>query len=111
MLAELALLGRFRCSTEVLFWKRFHEDASCHLSEKEILRWLSTDGKAYSRRARQLETYFSTPRGKPVPLITKVACVVLVAVHSVKTALQAASRDRRRAAQGLAWRTNNSAKT
>jgi glycosyltransferase involved in cell wall biosynthesis len=112
MLAELALLGRFHCPTEVLFWKRFHEDASCHLSEKEIRGWLSTDGQAYSRRARQLGTYFSTPRGKPVPLVMKVGCVGLVAVHAVKTALQAAAgRDRRRAAQGLAWRSNKSART
>ena len=109
MLAELALLGRFRCPNEVLFSKRFHENASCHLNEKELLGWMSTDGKAYSRRVRQLKTYFSTPRGKPVRLITKVGCVGLVAVHSVKTAAQAvAGKDARRAAQGLAWRTINS---
>jgi glycosyltransferase involved in cell wall biosynthesis len=111
MLAELALLGRFRCSSDALFSKRFHEDASCHLSEKEILGWLSTDGRAYSRRVRQLEAYFSTPRGKPVPLITKMGCVGLVAVHCMKTAVEAAGgRDRRRAAQGLAWRTSSSAR-
>jgi glycosyltransferase involved in cell wall biosynthesis len=106
MLAELALLGRFRCSNEVLFSKRFHESASCHLSEKEILGWLSTDGKAYSRRARQLKAYFSTPQGKPVGILTKAGCVGLVAAHSVKIAAQAvAGKDARRAAQGLAWRT------
>lgn len=112
MLAELALLGRFQCSNEVLFSKRFHEDASCHLNEKELLGWLSTDGKAYSRRARQLKAYFSTPLGKPVGLITKAGCVGLVAVHSVKTAAQAVGgKDARRATQGLAWRTSNSAQT
>ena len=112
MLAELALLGRFRCANEVLFSKRFHESASCHLNEKELLGWMSTDGKAYSRRARQLKTYFATPRGKPVGLITKAGCVGLVAVHSVKTAVQAvAGKDARRAAQGLAWRTSNSTRT
>ena len=106
MLAELALLGRFRCPNEVLFSKRFHEGASCHLDEKEILGWLSTDGKTYSRRARQLKAYFATPRGKPVGLITKAGCVGLVAAHSVKTAAQAlAGKDARRAVQGLAWRT------
>ena len=105
MLAELALLGRFRCTNEVLFSKRFHESASCHLSEKEMLRWMSTDGKARSRRAQQLKAYFSTPQGKPVGILTKVGCAGLVAVHSIKTAAQAvAGKDSRRAAQGLAWR-------
>jgi glycosyltransferase involved in cell wall biosynthesis len=107
MLAELALLGRFRCANEVLFSKRFHESASCHLDEKELLGWMSTDGEAYSRRARQLKTYLATPRGKPVGLMTKAGCVGLVAAHSVKTAFQAlAGKDARRAAQGLAWRTS-----
>ena len=109
MLAELALLGRFRCPNEVLFSKRFHESASCHLSEKELVGWLSTDGKAYSRRARQLKAYFSTPQGKPVGILTKAGCVGLVAAHSVKIAAQAvAGKDARRAAQGLAWRKGNS---
>lgn len=112
MLVELALLGRFRCSNEVLFSKRFHEDASCHLNEKELLGWMSTDGKAYSRRARQLKTYFATPQGKPVGLMTKTGCVGLVAVHSVKTAFQAvAGKDARRAVQGLAWRASSSTTT
>ena len=112
MLAELALLGRFRCSSEVLFLKRFHEDASCHLTERELVAWLSTDGKPYSRRARQLKAYFATPRGKPVGPITKTACVFLVAAHSFRVAAQAlAGKDARRAAQGLAWRTRSSVGT
>jgi glycosyltransferase involved in cell wall biosynthesis len=105
MLAELALLGRFQCSEDILFSKRFHADASCHLNEKELLGWLSTDGKAYSRRARQLKSYFSIPFGKPLQMLTKMGCISLVAAHSVKTAVHAAAgRDARRAAQGLAWR-------
>lgn len=112
MLAELALLGRFRCANEVLFSKRFHEKVSWSLNQKELLGWLSTDGKAYSRRARQLKTYFSTPLGKPVGPITKAGCVALVAVHSAKTAVQAvAGKEARSAAQGLAWRKNNSIRT
>jgi len=112
MLAELALLGRFRCANEVLFSKRFHGHASCSLNQKELLGWLSTDGKAYSRRVRQLKTFFTTPRGKPVGLITKAGCVGLVAAHSVRTAAQAvAGKEARRAAQGLAWRKNNSIRT
>lgn len=105
MLAELSLLGRFRCDPAPLFCKRFHADASCHLDEKEILGWLSADGQAYSRRARQLGTYLATPLGKPVGAIAKAGCVAMVAVHSARVALQAAAgKDARRAVQGLAWR-------
>ena len=112
MLAELALLGRFHCANEVLFSKRFHEKVSWSLNQKELLGWLSTDGKAYSRRARQLKTYFSTPRGKPVGPVTRAGCVALVAAHSVRTAVQAvAGKEARQAAQGLAWRKNNSIST
>jgi glycosyltransferase involved in cell wall biosynthesis len=108
MLAELALLGRFRCANEVLFSKRFHEGASWALNEKELIGWLSTDDQAYSRRARQLRTFFATPRGKPVGVITKAACVGLVAVHCVRTAVEVVARkDERRAAEGLVWRNKS----
>ena len=64
MLAELALLGRFRCANEALFSKRFHENASWALNQRELLEWHSTDGKAYSRRIRQLKTYFHNAAGE-----------------------------------------------
>lgn len=109
MLAELALLGRFRCSNEALFSKRFHESVSWSLNQKELLGWLNTDGKAYSRRARQLKAYFGAPRGKPVGPIAQAACMTLVAVHSAKTAVQAVTgKEAHNASQGLAWRTDNS---
>jgi hypothetical protein len=111
MLAELALLGRFRCANEALFSKRFHENASCSLDPREHLQWHSTDDKIYSRRLRQLETFFTTPRGKPIGLMTKAGCVGLVAAHSVRTAVQViAGKDKeaRRVAQGLMWRRDNS---
>ena len=112
MLAELALLGRFHCANEVLFSKRFHEKVSWSLNQKELLGWLSTDGKAYSRRVRQLKTYFSTPRGKPVGPVTRAGCVALVAAHSVRTAVQTvAGKEARHAAQASAWRKNNSIST
>jgi glycosyltransferase involved in cell wall biosynthesis len=112
MLAELALLGRFRCSNDVLYSKRFHGNASSALNQKELLGWLSTDDKAYSRRVRQLKTFFTTPQRKPVTLITKAGCVGLVAAHSVRTAAQAlAGKEACRAAHGLAWRNNDSVRT
>jgi glycosyltransferase involved in cell wall biosynthesis len=109
MLAELALLGRFRCANEALYLKRFHASASWALNQRELLEWHSTDDKAYSRRIRQLKTFFTTPQGKPVGLMTKAGCVALVAAHSVKTAAQVvAGKEARRAAQGLMWRNDSS---
>jgi glycosyltransferase involved in cell wall biosynthesis len=109
MLAELALLGRFRCANEALYLKRFHANASSALNQRELLEWHSTDDKAYFRRMRQLKTFFTTPRGKPVGLMTKAGCVGLVAAHSLKTAAQVvAGKEVRRAAQGLMWRDNSS---
>src|SRR5690242_19524715 len=54
MLAELALLGRFRCASEPLFLKRFHADVSWTLDHAELKKFLSTDDKHYSRRLRQI---------------------------------------------------------
>jgi glycosyltransferase involved in cell wall biosynthesis len=112
MLAELALLGRFECSNDVLFSKRFHENVSWSLNQKELLGWLSTDGKAYSRRLRQLRTFLTTVRGKPVGLVTKAGCMALVTAHSVRTAAQAiAGKEARSAAHGSLWRKHNSIRT
>jgi glycosyltransferase involved in cell wall biosynthesis len=105
MLAELALLGRFRAVPERLFLKRFHATVSWALNQHELKSFLSTDGKAYSRRARQLKTYFSAPRGKPVGLLTKAACTAMVAAHCTRIAVKTLARqEARNAAQGTVWR-------
>lgn len=104
MLAELALLGRFRCANERLFLKRFHANASWALSQKELKGFLSTDGKRYSRRLRQIKTFFGAPRGKPIGVVSKSLCFMLVAVHSAKITLQLIGQnDPRRAAHGFGW--------
>jgi glycosyltransferase involved in cell wall biosynthesis len=106
MLAELALLGRFRCCDEALYAKRFHGKGSFSLNQREVRAWLNTDGRKYSRRVRQLKAYFGTPKGKPIGLLAKTGCVAIVAAHSAKTAMEAiAGKDARQAAYGLAWRT------
>jgi len=46
MLAELALLGRFRCANEQLFLKRFHASVSWALDHKELKVFLSTTASA-----------------------------------------------------------------
>jgi glycosyltransferase involved in cell wall biosynthesis len=105
MLAELALLGRFRAVPERLFLKRFHAAVSWALNQHELKSFLSTDGKTYSRRARQLKAFFSAPRGKPVGPITKTVCTAMVAAHCVKITAQALARkEARNAAQGTVWR-------
>src|SRR4051812_43697599 len=105
MLAELALLGRFRCANEQLFLKRFHANVSSALSDRELKSFLSTDGKRYSRRLRQLRAFFGAPRGKPIGVVSKSLCFMLVAAHSTKIALQLAvgQKDPRRASHGYGW--------
>jgi glycosyltransferase involved in cell wall biosynthesis len=89
MLAELALLGRFRSVPERLYLRRVHAGSSWALSHRELKSFLSTDGKAYSRRARQIKAFFGAPRGKPVGVMTKAMCTALVAGVCVRTAAEA----------------------
>lgn len=106
LLAELALLGRFRAAPERLFLKRFHAGVSWALNQKELKSFLSTDGKSYSRRARQIRAFFGAPSGKPVSPASKAICMAMVAAHCVKTTSRAlARRDARDAAQGSVWRS------
>jgi hypothetical protein len=104
MLAELALLGRFRCANKPLFLKRFHANVSYALNHKELKGFLSTDSKRYSRRLRQIKAFFGAPRGKPIGLVSKWVCFMLVAAHSAKTTVQLVGQnDPRRAAHGYGW--------
>src|SRR5215211_2082095 len=88
MLAELALLGRFRCVNDRLFLKRFHDNVSWALDQKELRKFLSTDDKRYWRRLRQIRAFFGAPRHKPIGVMAKSVCFMLVAAHSAKVALQ-----------------------
>jgi glycosyltransferase involved in cell wall biosynthesis len=104
MLAELALLGRFRCADKPLFLKRFHANVSWALDHAELRRFLSTDDKRYSRRLRQIKAFFGAPRGKPIGFLSKSACFMLVAAHSVGVlARLVAQGDPRTAAGGYGW--------
>jgi glycosyltransferase involved in cell wall biosynthesis len=104
MLAELALLGRFQCASERLFFKRFHADVSWALDQKDLKVFLSTDGKSYSRRVRQMQAFFGAPMGKPISPLSKSMCFMLVAAHSAKVAVQSTGQgDPRRAAHGYGW--------
>jgi len=105
LLAELALLGRFRSVPERLFFKRFHADVSWALNQKELKSFLSTDGRSYSRRVRQLRAFYSAPRGKAIGTKSKSICVLLVCVHCLKVAAQSVVRkEARNANQGAVWR-------
>ena len=101
MLAELALLGRFKCASEQMFYKRFHANVSWALNQDELKSFLSTDGKQYSRRLRQITAYFGSPMGKPIDIVSKSVCLAAVAAHSAGIAVQSLTQgDPRRAARG-----------
>jgi hypothetical protein len=105
MLGELALLGRFKSSPEPLFLRRLCPYGSWTLSREALKGYLSTNGESYSRRARQVEAYFSAPRGKPISPLEKLLCTTMVAAHCVKIAGRALSRkDARDAKERSAWR-------
>jgi hypothetical protein len=106
MLAELGHFGRFRSSQERLFLKRFHGDVSLAFS-KELTNFFSIDGKAYSRRDRQLKTVFSVRWGKPIGVLSKSICVILAAAQSVKiTGHLLVRKEARNAAEGIVRRRN-----
>jgi glycosyltransferase involved in cell wall biosynthesis len=105
MLAELALLGRFRSANEPMFLKRFHADVSWALDHAELKSFLSTDGTRYSRRLRQIKAFFGAPRGKPIGVVSKAVCFMLVAAHSARTVAHLVGQgDPRKAADGYGWR-------
>jgi hypothetical protein len=105
MLAELALLGRFRCDEEQLFLKRFHANVSWALTQEEIRGFLSTDDKRYWRRLRQVKAFFGAPAAKPIGAVAKSVCFMMVAGHSAKVAVQGLGQsDPRRASHGYGWR-------
>ncbi len=105
LLAELALLGRFRSCPACLFLKRLHPKVSWTLNQEERKSYLSTDGEAYSQRARQIEAFFSASRGKPIGASGKFICAAMVATHCVRTAARLmGGEEGRKAAQRTVWR-------
>jgi len=105
MLAELALLGRFQASGKRLFKKRLHQQVSWALDQSELREYLSTADRNYSRRARQLQAFFSAPLNKPIGNLDRLLCIGMVSVRCVKVLGDALSRkDARKAAQARLWR-------
>jgi hypothetical protein len=104
MLAELALLGRFRCANQAPFLTRFHAKVSPAPDHTELRSFLGTDDKRYSRRIRQIKAFFGAPKGKPIGALSESVCLALVAVHGVKVvAGLVAQGDPRTAAVGYGW--------
>lgn len=105
LLAELSLIGRFRCCPERLFMKRFHRQVSWALSQRELKSFLSTGDKAYSRRARQLRAFYSAATDKPISATEKIVCGAMVSAHCLKVLCQALTlKDARNAARARIWR-------
>ncbi|WIM12346.1 glycosyltransferase family 2 protein [Enhydrobacter sp.] len=104
MLAELALLGRFRSVPERLYLRRIHAGSSWALGYHEIKNYLSTDGQAYSRRARQIRAFFGAAAGKPVGIMTKAMCTALVAGVCVRAVTDALTgKDVRNGTPDATW--------
>jgi glycosyltransferase involved in cell wall biosynthesis len=105
LLAELALLGRFRSSRESLFLKRLHPSVSWVLNQEELKSYVSPPGDTYSRRIRQLQAHFSAPSGKPIPTMDKIVCTMMVAAHCAKVAARLlTAEEARKKAQKSVWR-------
>ena len=94
LLAELALLGRFRHTREPLYFKRFHSRMTYALADSEVAGYVSGNGTDYSRRGRQLRVYMSTPEGKGVGAFTRAACRGLVLAYGAQVAMRSFSRRR-----------------
>ena len=88
LLAELALLGRFKHVREPLFFKRFHSRMTMSLSEREVAAYVSGAGAGYSKRGRQLQVYLAASEGKPVGFGTKLACRGIVLAYGIHVGLR-----------------------
>jgi glycosyltransferase involved in cell wall biosynthesis len=97
LLAELALLGRFRHSRERLYFKRFHSRMTYAFGATELADYVSGEDARYPKRARQLKIYLSTPSGKPVGMMTRLACRGIVIAYAVDVAFRSLGRRRHQA--------------
>jgi len=89
--------------------KRFHQQGSWTLNQRELRSFLSTVDKAYSRRIRQLRAFFAAPANKPIGRTEKIICTGMVALHCLKVSGQVlALKDVRAARQSRAWRQEGS---
>ena len=112
LLSELALLGRFKASPERLFQKRFHENVSWALTDRDLKQYLATADHSYSRRSRQLKAYFSVAHGKPIGPLSKTACAAMVAAHCIKTVVSTANgKGSAEAAEGKLWRQRSNVRS
>lgn len=90
LLAELALLGRFKTVREPLYFKRFHSRMTLALTEAEIRAYVSARGERYWKRRRQLAVFLATPNGKPVSWLTRNLCRGLVLAYGLGVAVRSA---------------------
>ena len=75
---ELSLIGRFQQDRRALFNRCYHPGITEVKGNKEGKAYIAAGDDRYSRSARMLRSFFSTPLGKPVPLFTKLACFALL---------------------------------
>ena len=85
---ELSLIGRFVQDRAPLFHRCYHPGITEVKSNTESRTYMSVSETVYSRPVRMLRTILTTPFGKPVGPLTKLACVGLIGTRSVYFALR-----------------------
>lgn len=105
LLAELALLGRFKSATERLFLKRFHEQVSWALSMADLRHYVDPNIRGSNHRLPQLAAYLAAPWGKPIGYLSQLTCTAMVTAHCARTGVQAlAGKYTKEASEAAAWR-------
>lgn len=89
---ELSLLGRFGQDRRPLFYRCYHPDITEAKNDAEGKAYMSVAEINYSRSMRMLRTFFSTPLGKPVGPLTKLACFALLTGRSLSFVIRYLTR-------------------
>ena len=105
LLAELALLGRFKQSPERLYLQRFHNNMSWTLNKEERKTWSNSNDGRYALRLRQLTAFSAAPFGKALPATDAACAMLIVSLLGPRAVLKALrGHERRRQAKVAAWR-------
>ena len=105
LLAELALLGRFKQSHERLYLQRFHNNMSWTLNKEERKTWSNSSDGRYSLRLRQLTAFSAAPFGKALPATDAACAILIVSLLGPRVVLKALrGHERLRQAKVATWR-------
>lgn len=89
---ELSLLGRFGQDRRPLFYRCYHPGITEAKGNDEGKLYMAVASTEYSRSVRMMRTFYGTPIGKPVNLLTKASCYALLVARSLSFVFRAALR-------------------